>query len=93
MSRRQLVNGAVCLDSSEPISHKFRAQSTHRGDPGGGHLLEEPLRPGGVEAVDGVPAVLLRAQLDRLHVLVAVLADLQRSSRVVGLVEVDMQII
>ena len=52
---------------------------THRRDPGGRHLLEEALRAGGVEAVDGVPAVLLRAQLDRLHVLVAVLADLQRS--------------
>ena len=51
----------------------------HRGYPGGRHLLEEALRAGGVEAVDGVPAVLLRAQLDRLHVLVAVLADLQRT--------------
>ena len=54
---------------------------TDRRDPGGRHLLEEALRAGRVEAVDRVPAVLLRAQLDRLHVLVAVLADLQRAKK------------
>ena len=59
--------------------HNMTNSLAHRGYPGGRHLLEEALRAGGVEAVDGVPAVLLRAQLDRLHVLVAVLADLQRT--------------
>ena len=55
-------------------------RATHRGYPGGRHLLEEALGARGVEAVDGVPAVLLRTQLHRLHVLVSVLADLRRDS-------------
>ncbi len=48
------------------------------GDSGRRHLLEEALRAGSVEAVDRIPAVLLRAKLHRLDVLVAVLADLRR---------------